>query len=88
MDFWHPIGTVLSTNDDSTACDMNLLSPDSTVLLDCYPDGLEQYAIVSSDSAAANMCGYASDTTFRRIFREETGMTLREWRKNHLASSS
>lgn len=31
-------------------------------------------------SAVASMCGYESDTTFRRVFREETGMTMREWR--------
>ena len=30
-------------------------------------------------SAVAGLCGYASDTTFRRIFKEETGMTLREY---------
>jgi two-component system response regulator YesN len=36
-------------------------------------------------SVIANMCGYDSDTTFRRVFREETGMTMREWRRMHAA---
>ena len=31
--------------------------------------------------AVAGLCGYASDTTFRRIFREETGFTLRAYQK-------
>lgn len=31
-------------------------------------------------SVIAEECGYESDTTFRRIFKEETGLTLREWR--------
>lgn len=29
--------------------------------------------------AVAGLCGYASDTTFRRLFREQTGLTLRQW---------
>lgn len=29
--------------------------------------------------AVAGECGYESDTTFRRVFKEETGLTLREW---------
>ena len=29
--------------------------------------------------AVAEQCGYESDTTFRRIFKEETGLTLREY---------
>ncbi len=32
--------------------------------------------------AVAEQCGYASDTTFRRIFKKETGQTLREWQKS------
>ena len=31
--------------------------------------------------AVAAQCGYESDTTFRRIFKRETGFTLREWQK-------
>ena len=31
-------------------------------------------------SVIAEECGYESDTTFRRIFKEETGLTLKEWR--------
>ena len=30
-------------------------------------------------SVVAGLCGYESDTTFRRIFKEATGMTLREY---------
>ena len=36
-------------------------------------------------AAVASLCGYESDTTFRRVFREETGMTLREWRGKNRA---
>ena len=32
--------------------------------------------------AVAGECGYASDTTFRRVFKSETGMTLRQWQKH------
>lgn len=32
-------------------------------------------------SSIASECGYASDTTFRRIFRESTGFTLGGWRR-------
>ncbi|MGN0855458.1 MAG: substrate-binding domain-containing protein [Kiritimatiellia bacterium] len=31
--------------------------------------------------AVAGECGYRSDTTFRRVFKAETGMTLRQWQK-------
>lgn len=30
----------------------------------------------------AEQCGYASDTTFRRIFKEETGRTLRDYQRS------
>ena len=33
-------------------------------------------------SVIAGMCGYESDTSFRRIFREATGVTMSEWRKS------
>ena len=33
-------------------------------------------------SVVAELCGYESDTTFRRIFKEETGMTLREYQRS------
>ena len=32
-------------------------------------------------SVIAGLCGYESDTTFRRVFREATGMTMGEWRR-------
>ncbi len=32
--------------------------------------------------AVAQLCGYDSDTTFRRIFKKETGCTLRDWQRN------
>ncbi len=53
LDFWKPVGAVLSTNDGHTEYETRLFSPDSTVLLDCYPPDIEQFASVSSDSAAA-----------------------------------
>lgn len=31
-------------------------------------------------AAVASLCGCESDTTFRRFFKQETGMTMREWR--------
>ncbi len=31
--------------------------------------------------AIAGQCGYASDTTFRRIFKDATGLTLTAWQK-------
>ena len=33
-------------------------------------------------SVVAGLCGYESDTTFRRIFKQETGMTLREYQQS------
>jgi len=54
IDFWRPVGTVLSTNDGHTEYNTDLFSPEKTVLQDCYPPkGLERYAIVTTDSAAA-----------------------------------
>lgn len=54
IDFWRPIGTVLSTNDRHTEYNTDLFSPENTVLQDCYPPkGLERYAMVTTDSAAA-----------------------------------
>lgn len=32
-------------------------------------------------SVIAGLCGYESDTTFRRIFKQETGLTLREYQQ-------
>ncbi|MCR5414435.1 MAG: substrate-binding domain-containing protein [Kiritimatiellae bacterium] len=32
--------------------------------------------------AVAAECGYESDTTFRRVFKEETGCTLRDWQRH------
>ncbi len=36
-------------------------------------------------SAIAFQCGYDSETTFCRVFREETGMTMRGWRAANAA---
>ena len=36
-------------------------------------------------SVIAEECGYESDTTFRRMFKAETGLTLKEWRAAALA---
>ena len=38
-------------------------------------------------SVIAEECGYESDTTFRRMFKEETGLTLRQWRRASLMDS-
>lgn len=38
--------------------------------------------------AIAERCGYASDTTFRRIFKEETGKTLRQWQQAYFLSAA
>lgn len=51
--FWHPVGTILSPNDGQREYDATLLSPDSTVLLDSFPqDRLEDFAVVITDSFA------------------------------------
>lgn len=53
IDYWRPAGSVLSTNDGHTEYNADLFSPETTVLQDCYPPSLqEEYAIVSTDSAA------------------------------------
>lgn len=33
----------------------------------------------------ANLCGYASPIVFKRMFKSETGMTMRDWRKRRPA---
>ena len=53
IDFWRPVGAILSTNDGHTEYESHLFSPESTVLLDCYPPGIERFPIVTTDSAAA-----------------------------------
>ena len=32
----------------------------------------------------ANLCGWDSDIYLKRLFKQRTGMTMREWRKQHL----
>ena len=29
----------------------------------------------------ANLCGYVSEPFFKKMFKRETGLTMREWRK-------
>ena len=36
----------------------------------------------------ANLCGYASDPFFKRLFKKKTGLTMREWRKQNTTSRS
>ena len=36
----------------------------------------------------ANLCGYASEPFFKRLFKKKTGLTMREWRKQNAASRS
>ena len=36
----------------------------------------------------ANLCGYASEPFFKRLFKEKTGLTMREWRKQNATSQS
>lgn len=33
--------------------------------------------------AIANLCGYASEPFFKKMFKRETGLTMREWRKRN-----
>ena len=35
----------------------------------------------------ANLCGYASEPFFKRLFRRKTGMSMREWRKAFVESA-
>lgn len=39
-------------------------------------------------SAIANLCGYNSEPFFKKIFKRETGLTMREWRKRNLLGKS
>ena len=34
----------------------------------------------------ANLCGYASEPFFKRLFKKKTGMTMREWRRQNATS--
>lgn len=34
----------------------------------------------------ANLCGYASEPFFKRLFKKKTGLTMREWRKQNVTS--
>ncbi|MBR4615216.1 MAG: helix-turn-helix transcriptional regulator, partial [Kiritimatiellae bacterium] len=34
--------------------------------------------------AIADFCGFGSQVELRIVFRDRTGMSLRQWRKNHL----
>lgn len=34
----------------------------------------------------ANLCGYASEPFFKRLFKKKTGLTMREWRKKNATS--
>ncbi len=36
----------------------------------------------------ANLCGWDSDIYLKRLFKQRTGMTMREWRASHLAKRS
>lgn len=36
----------------------------------------------------ANLCGYASEPFFKRLFKKKTGLTMREWRKQNVTSRS
>ena len=36
----------------------------------------------------ANLCGYASEPFFKRLFKTKTGLTMREWRKQNATSRS
>lgn len=36
----------------------------------------------------ANLCGYASEPFFKRLFKKKTGLTMREWRKMNATSRS
>lgn len=36
----------------------------------------------------ANLCGYASEPFFKRLFKKKTGLTMREWRKQNMTSRS
>ena len=36
----------------------------------------------------ANLCGYASEPFFKRLFKKQTGLTMREWRKQNATSQS
>lgn len=36
----------------------------------------------------ANLCGYNSEPFFKKMFKRETGLTMREWRKQNMISPS
>lgn len=38
--------------------------------------------------AIANLCGYDSEPFFKKMFKRETGLTMREWRKQNATSRS
>ena len=38
--------------------------------------------------AIADFCGFGSQVELRIVFRDHTGMSLREWRRNHLWQSA
>lgn len=38
--------------------------------------------------AIANLCGYGSEPFFKKLFKRETGLTMREWRKRNVTRES
>lgn len=36
----------------------------------------------------ANLCGYDSEPFFKRMFKRETGLTMREWRNRAIQSAA
>ena len=48
------------------------------------------YALLRNPNQAITpipaLCGYASEPFFKRMFKQTTGLTMRDWRKTHLGS--
>ena len=55
LDFWRPVGTVLSVNDRQSEFDASLFDPARTILLDCFPPRriARAFSGVFTDSPAA-----------------------------------
>ncbi len=83
-DFWHPIGSILSVSDSKDEYDASLFSPDSTVLLDCFPShDMEKFTTVITDNhASADLAARELVTASCAAYGFVPWPTFRVWSDN------
>ena len=66
-----------ATQGRSIRDEIQMLRFDKALALLCKPN--------QAIAPIANLCGYASEPFFKRLFKKKTGLTMREWRKQNSA---